>query len=60
MVNKEKKTCLKIYEGVCSCGKICIGETIRSVEARWDEHNNSMNKSNPSKLIKDNLDHVFN
>ena len=26
---------------------------------RWDEHNNPMNKSNPSKHIKDNLDHIF-
>ena len=27
---------------------------------RCDEHNNPMKKSNPSKHIKDNLDHVFN
>ena len=32
----------------------------RNVEIRWDEHNNPMNKSNTSKYINDNLDHVFN
>ena len=50
----------KIYKGVCSCGESYIGETIRNAEVRWNEHNNPMNKSNPSKYIKDNLDHVFN
>ena len=50
----------KIYKGVCSCGESYIGETIRNVEVRWEEHNNPMNKPNPSKDIKDNLDHVFN
>ena len=49
-----------VRKAVCSCRKIYIGETIRTVEARWDEHNNPMNKSNPSKHIKDNLDHVLN
>ena len=50
----------KIYKGFCSCGKSYISETIRNVEVRWDEHNNPMKKSNRSKHIKDNLDHVFN
>ena len=38
----------KIYKSVCSCGENYIGETIRNVEVRWDEHNNPMKKSNPS------------
>ena len=50
----------KIYKGACSYGEGYIGDTIRNVEVRCDEHNNSMNKSNPSKHIKDNLDHAFN
>ena len=29
----------KIYDGVCSCSKTCIGETVRNVEIRWNEHN---------------------
>ena len=33
---------------------------MRNVEVGWGEHNNPMNKSNPSKHIKDNLDRVFN
>ena len=49
----------KIYKGVCSCGEGYIGKTIRNVEVRWDEHNNPMKKSNQSKHIKDNLDHVL-
>ena len=36
-----------------------VGEIIRNAEICWDEHNNPMNKSNPSKRIKDNFDHVF-
>ena len=58
--DKSLHQACKIYKGVCSCGESYIGETIRNVEVRWDEHNNSMNKSNPSKHIKDNLDHVLN
>ena len=50
----------KISKGICSCGESYTGETIRNVEVRWEEHNNPMNKSNPSKHVKDNLDHVFN
>ena len=50
----------KTYKGVCSFGESYIGETIRNVEVHWDEHNNTMNRSNQSKHIKDNLDHVFN
>ena len=63
-LTKKVKTHLhqacKIYKCVWSCGESYIGETIRNVEVRWDEHNNPMNKSNSSKLIRDNLDHVFN
>ena len=58
--DKSLHQACKIYKGVCSCGEIYIGKTIRNIEVRWDEHNNPMKKSNPSKYIKDNLDHVFN
>ena len=50
----------KIYKGLYSCGESYIGETSRNVEVRWNEHNNPMKKSNPSKYIIDNLDPVFN
>ena len=32
---------------------------VRNVEVRWGEHNNPTKKSNPSKHIKDNVDHMF-
>ena len=57
---KLKINLCKIYKDVCTCGESYIGETIRNVEVRWDEHYNPVNKSNPSKHIKDNLDRVFN
>ena len=53
-----QKAC-KIYKGVCSCGKSYIGETVRNVEVRWDEHSNPTKMSNPQKQIKNNFDHAF-
>ena len=50
----------KIYKGYCSCGESYIGETIRNVQKRQNGLDNPINKSNPSKHIKENLDHVFN
>ena len=32
---------------------------VRNVEVRWSEHNNPKKVSNPSKHIKDNVDHTF-
>ena len=58
-VKSQHQAC-KIYKGYCSSGESCIGETIRNVQKRQDELDNPINKSNPSKHIKDNLDHVFN
>ena len=49
----------KIYKGVCSCGEIYIGETIRNVEERWSEHNSADNKSEPAKHLADNKEHSF-
>ena len=50
--DKSLHQACKIFKGVCSCGESYIGETIRNVEVRWDEHNsNPMKKSNPLKHI---------
>ena len=49
----------KIYKGVCSCGKEYIGETVRNVEMRWNEHNKPSDKSNPSKHLVNNIQHYF-
>ena len=58
--DKSLHQACKIYKGICSCGESCIGETIRNVEVRWDEHDDRTKKSNPLKHLKDNLDHAFN
>ena len=42
-----------------SCGESCIGKTARNVEARWGDHSNPTKVSNPSKHIKDNVNHAF-
>ena len=57
--DKSLHQACKIYKGICSCGESYIGETVRNVEVRWGEHNNPIKVSNPSKHIKDNVDHVF-
>ena len=54
--DKSLHQACKIYKGVCLYSESYIGETIRNVDVRSDEHNNPMNKSNPSNHIKDNLD----
>ena len=48
-----------MYIGVCSCRESHIGETLRNVEALWNEHNNPLKKSNPSKHITKKIDWVF-
>ena len=49
----------KIYEGVCSCGETCIGETIGNVEERWSEHNSVDNKLEQAEHLADNKEHSF-
>ena len=48
-----------IYEGLCSCNKMYIGETKRNVSIRWNEHNNPHNNSEPAKHLNSFPDHVF-
>ena len=45
----------KIYKDACSWSESYIGETIRNVEVCWDEHENPIKKSYPSKDIKDDF-----
>ena len=44
--NKDKASHLHyvIYNGVCTCGADYIGETIRNIKARWDEHECGIDK----------------
>ena len=45
----------EIYKDACSWSESYIDETIRNVEVCWDEHENPIKKSNPSKDIKDDF-----
>ena len=48
-----------IYEGVCSCQESYIGETVRNVEIRWQEHEDTQKDLEPSKHLKNNPTHSF-
>ena len=50
--DKFQQQACKIYEVVCSCDESYISETIRNAKVCWDEHNNPIKKSNPSKHTK--------
>ena len=54
----DYKSCV-IYKGDCSCGSRYIGETKRNVEVRWNEHNNPTKSSEPSKHLRNNINHYF-
>ena len=54
----QHKSCI-IYEGICSCGDNYIGETKRIAQFRFDEHNTPGKKSEPSKHLLENSNHVF-
>ena len=48
-----------IYEGVCSCQESYIGETVRNVEIRWQEYEDTQKDSEPTKHLKNNPTHSF-
>ena len=48
-----------IYEGVCSCQESYIGETVRNVEIRWQEHEDTQKDLDPAKHLKKNPTHSF-
>ena len=48
-----------IYWGDCSCDQYYIGETVRNVEIRWNEHEDKISKSEPAKNLKENSNHKF-
>ena len=50
-------TC-KICKG--SCESTYVGETNRNVEVRYSEHNHPSGKSEPSKHLNQNINHMFN
>ena len=46
-----------IYEGVCTCQEPYIGETVRNVEIRWQEHEDTQKDSETAKHLKNNPTH---
>ena len=48
-----------IYEGVWSYHKSYIGETVRNIEIRWQQHKDTQKYSEPAKLLKNNPTHSF-
>ena len=57
--DKSLHPACKIYEGTFICGKNYVGETTRNVEIRWMEHNTPNDNANPTKHLRDNIDHSF-
>ena len=57
--NVEHLSCV-VYHGICSCGNNYIGETIRNVVTRINEHEQPNSKSEPFKHLKNNPRHQFN
>ena len=57
--DKDLHHACKIYKGICSCESTYVGETKRNVEVRYSEHNHPSGKSEPSKHLDQNINHVF-
>ena len=57
----EQVSCV-VYEGICTCGKSYIGETVRNASIRWKEHTTpspSATLSDPAKHVVENPTHSF-
>ena len=57
--NVEHLSCV-VYHGICGCGNNDIGETIKNVIKRIDEHEQPNSKSEPSKHFRNNPGHQYN
>ena len=60
--NKDKVQHLScvIYKVVCSCGADYIGETIRNVKIRWNEHESGIDKNSECfKHLQEHWSHDF-
>ena len=57
--DKPLHSSCKIYKGKCSCGESYVGETTRTVEMRWIEHNAPLDKSNATKHLNENITHSW-
>ena len=57
--DKDVHPACKIYKVICSCESTYVSETKRNVEVRYLEHNHPSGKSEPSKHLHQNINHVF-
>ena len=48
-----------IYEGNCSYGENCLGESVRNDFLRWAEHEDPNKQSEPAIHVKSFPDHQF-
>ena len=53
--DKNPYPACQIYKGTCVCDETYIGETIRNVDIRWNEHEDIRKKSEPAKHLRENL-----
>ena len=49
----------EICEGTCVCDETYVGETIRNVDIRWNEHQDIREESEPAKHLRENLNHTL-
>ena len=57
--SRNPHTSCVIYEGVCSFQESYIGETVRNVETRWQEHEDKQKDREPAKHLKTNPTYSF-
>ena len=57
--DKDLHLACKIYKGICSSESTYFGETKWNVEVRYPEHNHPSGKSEPSKHLYQNINHMF-
>ena len=57
MKDEKPYPACQIYKGAGACDETYIGETIRNVDIRWNEHEDIRKKSEPAKHLRENLNH---
>ena len=48
-----------IFQGICSCGEVYVGETIRNCKIRCDEYNDVNKNFEPAKHLARITEHKF-
>ena len=58
-IDKVQHLSCAIFKGICSCGEVYVGETIRNCKIRYDEYNDVNKNSKPAKHLARNIEHKF-